>query len=299
MSVNFADDTSVDVLTKEDVKDTNTEEADREARFDDLIEGGEQPPADEPDDQPEEEAEEVEAPAPVAEGPSLAMRAVARQANIPDALVDIARDDAQLHEMVALATAKEDRAPEPEPVEFNVELPEEEYGADDAVRKQFNSMKDHFEGQIKTFQGDMTTVVDLVKGLEKRMSEQVQQQQSSAIADFDSALDRENSPVLGQLQELSEAGRKIRGAVYDEMENAHRADPTLSYEDTVRAAINLALPGYTDTNKARKQRQSIRAQHRAKLGSGNAKPAPSPEPSVDEMFTDFIEVINARNIAKK
>ncbi len=291
MGHNFADDTSV--LTETEPSDNGEE---REEKFDELLEGGEATPApesDEPEPEPQE-TESVPEPA-VVEGPSYAMKTVARQAGIPDALVDIAHDDAQLHKMVDLASKKEERASEPVP-EFDIELPEDEYSQDDSVRKQFNSMKEFYTGQLDTLKQDMASVVGLVKGIESDQRDQTQQQAATQQADFDAVMDKLDSPVFGKYGELDESHGILRSAVYAKIDETHRSNPSMSYEEVVQSAAGAVVPGFTDNRTAKTQRKSLQEQSRSRLGSGNSRPAPEPEKAPD--MVDFLIELQRRRAKK-
>ena len=302
MGLNFADDTSVVQLTNSEPSDTSTDTDEGvDAQFDELLKGGETTPTEDTDSQPkpvDTEAplakEPVEEPEAV-EGPSYAMKTVARQAGIPEKLVDSALTDAQLHQWVAMAEeGKSAPEPEPEP-EFKVELPEDEYGEDDSIRKQFNSMQGHYTKQIESLKENMAAVVGLVKGFETEQRNQVERQASSVQARFDTVLDRKELPILGKFGDLNNASSSIRGVIFNELKEVEATNPTATYEEQVDIALSKAIPGFTDTNKAQKQRQSVQQQSRSRLGSGNSRPAPEAEPTVGKLFDDFIKEIDVKN----
>jgi len=297
MALNFADDTSVLTETKPSDNSTDTDSG-IDAQFDELLEGGETTPTDDADSQsepvePSTDEETVEEPQTV-EGPSYAMKTVARQAGIPERLVESALTDAQLHQWVTMAGERAEPGPEPTP-EFKVELPEDEYDENDSVRKQFNSMQSHYTEQIESLKENMAAVVGLVKGFETEQRNQVEQQQSSTQARFDAVLDKRELPILGKFGELSRANTKIRGAIYDELAEVTNTNPTATYEEQVDIALSKAIPGFTDTNKASRQRQSIQQQSRSRLGSGNSRPAPEANETVDKKFDDFIKALDVKN----
>jgi len=270
----YGNDTGPD-LTEEKASATND-------KLDDLL-SGEQIPEEKP------VTEEPEAETPVEpevdEGPSIAMRAVARQANIPQKLVDFARDDAQLQELVDLASQEDSRPPPPEPEPaFELSLPDDEYGEDDAIRKQFAKMKDHYSGQIDSLHKNMNTMVDVLQTIEGDQRSQSEHQAAVTQDEFDRSLDELNDPTFGKSGDLRRAQTKMRSAACDELPDARKGNRGTSEWDLAKLAAVKAVPSTKYKNKAATQRIGIQEQNRRKLGAGNSKPAPDPDLTPEQNF---------------
>jgi hypothetical protein len=282
MAVNFGNDTGLE-LTEETSSAT-------EDRIDALL-NGEKPPVEEPDETPEVEPEE--APEPTVEGPSVAMQTVARQAGIPQQLVDLARDDAQLQQYVELANKGESRPQEPEP-EFELSLSEDEYGEDDAVRQQFAKMKDHYSGQIATLKQHFGELVSVVKNVQGEQLSQAEQEAAARQEEFDIALDSFDDPTFGKYGELDPAQGGIRGVIFNQMHELQKKHRGTPIRDLAKMAAQKVVPSIKDKNKAATQRMSIQEQSRRKLGAGNSRPAPDPDLTPEQKFFDRLEKYNVR-----
>ena len=282
MAKNYGNDTGVE-LTEEPASDT-------EDKIDAIL-NGEKPPVEEPDEVPVEEEEPT--PEPIVEGSSVAMQAVARQSGIPQKLVDLARDDAQLQEMVNLASQEESRPPTPEPEpEFELSLSEDEYGADDAVRQQFSKMKDHYSGQISSLKNDLSTLVNVVKGVHEDQRSQVEQKAAADQEEFDLALDGIDDPTFGKYGKLDPAQGGIRGVIFDQMYVLQKQNRGIPIRDLAKMAAEKVVPSIKDKNKATNQRMSIQEQSRRKLGSGNSQAAPDPDMSPEQKFFEHLNKFN-------
>ena len=264
-----------DLTTPEDSGNTRD-------RIDELLDG-DSTPVESPDETPVEEEVPAE---PTVEGPSVAMQTVARQAGVPQGLVDTARDDAQLKSWIELASPQEDsRVPEPEPEpEFQLTLSEDEYGSDDAVRQQFEKMREHYSGQIASIKEDFTQLVDVLKNVSQDQRTQAEQQAATVQAEFDRALDDLNEPMFGKYGQLDDTTGGIRAVIYKKKEEIRKDHRGVSEYDLAKIAAETVVPILKDKFKAAKQRNAIQNQGRMKLGAGNSKPAPDPDLSPAESF---------------
>ena len=267
---NFADDVG---LTEEIPSDT-------EDKLDALL-SGENTPTEEPDE-PAVEVEETPA-LPVVEGTSVAAQMVARQAGVPQQLVESARDDSQLREYIGMASQEVSRPPPPEP-EFEITLTEDD--ADDAVRQQFGKVKDHYSGQIATLKQDISTLVGIVKGVEGGQRSLVEQQEATKQAIFDRELDNLGDETYGGPGEKTPRQIRQRSAAYDTMEEIRLENTGVSATELARLAAFANTPNLKDKNKAANQRKSIQAQNRRILGTGNSKAAPDPDLTPTQSFYD-------------
>ena len=270
------------------------EEDTKDQRFDDLLAGKEEEPVEEyvAAEETVEEVDEPEDPTPdlpMVEGPTPAMETVARQAGIPPKLVALARDDKQLQEMIALTEERREEPVQEEAPKFEISLPEDEYGSDNAVREQFVALRDHYEGILNGFREDMSSVVGAVRGIHDEHTESVKQDEAFVQRGFDDAMDAFESDVLGKAGEsMGETQRGIRSTLYGPYQKILKANPALSKKDAAEKAAREGLPGLIDNNKAKQQRQSLQKQSRQRLGSGQSVPAPEIGPDRDERMDAFL-----------
>jgi len=273
---------------------------DLEDKFDDLIQGlpsedGTPASEDETPPSPDESQEDTVvddkvADLPKAEGTTTAMESFASEKGIPPQLIALARDDEQLREMVNLADDSKGQAPPaPEMPKFEISLPEDEYGEDNAVRDQFVKLRDHYEGILDEFRGDMSSIVGAVRGMHDDQKETVKRGEASEQQKYDDACDSLNSETFGAAgRDIGELQQGVRALAYGPYQEILRANPSMSHADALAAAVQKALPELSDNNKAKQQRQSLQAQSRQRLGSGQSKPAPESGPGREERFDNFL-----------
>jgi len=277
----------------EEIEEYEAPEDDLEARFDAVI-AGETPEAVEEEveeeviEEPEEE--EIIPDPPRIDGPTPAMETVARQAGIPPKLVALARDDKQLQEMIGLTEEQQEQpVPEAEVPKFDITLPEDEYGSDNATREQFIKMRDHYEGILSGFRDDMSSIVGAVKGMHEEQTESVKRREANVQRGFDTALDSLDSDTFGKTGDtMSETNKGVRSVAFGPYQRLKNENPSLSDLDAMKMAVKETFPEMTDNNKAKQQRQSLQKQSRQRLGSGQSKPAPESGPDRDERFEDFL-----------
>jgi len=269
-----------------------TPEDDLEARFDAVI-AGEKPEAVEEAEETvieEPEEEEIIPDPPRIDGPTPAMETVARQAGIPPKLVALARDDRQLQEMIGLTEERQEQpAYEAEIPKFDITLPEDEYGSDNATREQFVKMRDHYEGILSGFRDDMSSIVGAVKGMHEEQTEGIKRREANMQRGFDTALDSLNSGTFGKTGDtMSETNKGVRSVAFGPYQRLKNENPNLSNLEAATLAAKETFPEMTDNNKAKQQRQSLQKQSRQRLGSGQSKPAPESGPDREERFDDFL-----------
>ena len=183
---NFANDTDVTALEKEVPEDTPIQ--------DEVAE--EQPVV---DDASEEEAPAEEVQATVPDGPTPAMQELARQW-LPEKFIEAARDDEALKGMID--AARETNAPPPpaEEPDFELSLPDDEFEANDAVRKQFRELNEHYKGQISNLKKDMGSLVEIAKDMQTKQQDQIQMMFQEEQRGFDSALDGLDNDIVGKAE---------------------------------------------------------------------------------------------------
>jgi len=276
---NFADDTNVEALEKEsEPQETPIQD---EVAQEQPVEG---------DASVETPAEEVQVEKP--DGPTPAMQELARQW-LPEQFITAARDDEALKGMID--AARDSKAPPPpvEEPEFELSLPEEEFEANDAVRKQFKELNEHYKGQISTLKKDMGTLVDIAKDMQEKQQAQVQQMFHEEQRGFDMVLDDLGSDVVGVAEELSAPQRKIRSALYDIAQDMKEKKGGSLKDHALEAAKYIRIE-----SKQQKQAyaKKVKEQSNGRLGSGNSPRLPEPAKSKEQALEDFLEhTIGARH----
>ncbi len=224
---------------------------------------------------------EAEAPAEVApvkvEGPSVAMKAFAKQQGLTDKVIALAQSDEQLHELLEDAAAKYREAepvkePEKAP-ELEILLPEDEFPADDPMRKQVVAMKEFYDGklnEIYDYLGLMAkTVVDFEKAREDTEISQLSNEQGA----FDKHFDSYEHPVLGsRATGLDEDQQEVRQAVYEKYHRLKKDNPKASDEALYERAASTW--GYKPTSQ--KRVDAIKEASNGRLGGGQSRALPEP-----------------------
>lgn len=247
----------------------------------------EQPLADddaagEPDAVDEEAAEEEPSPEestdqpPVAEGPSFVMKQVALNAGVDQRWVNVAKDDAQLQQFIELAGRREEEPqtpaePEKDELELRVDLPEDEYGPDDPLRKAFAAMQETLNKQRQEYKRNIAALAAFAN---QRIQAEEQQEYQKLYSPFDETLDSYASPVLGKSGSLTPAQNAVREAV---------AQKYLGLGATAGMSADV-LSEYTQyalqaTRKDvyqqhQKQQQASARQQKKVLGGSPSKPSP-------------------------
>ena len=275
---NFANDTDVTALEKEVPEDTPIQ--------DEVAE--EQPVV---DDASEEEAPAEEVQATVPDGPTPAMQELARQW-LPEKFIEAARDDEALKGMID--AARETNAPPPpaEEPEFELSLPDEEFEANDAVRKQFKELNEHYKGQISNLKKDMGSLVEIAKDMQTKQQDQIQMMFQEEQRGFDSALDGLDNDIVGKAEEMTAPQRKIRSALFDiaqdlkQKKGGSLGDHALEAAKYVRAESKQQKQVYA---------KKVQEQSNGRLGSGNSPRLPEPGTTVDQEFEKLLAECGRRH----
>lgn len=189
----------------------------------------------------EEPAKQPEAAEPA--GPTTAMKAVAKQQDVPDYLIKLAKTDEELEEVIAERAAEQRAAAkhEPEP-EFALSLPEEEYPADDPVRKQFSQLHEHYQQKLKVHEQALVTLIQEMRESRTETDAQKEHAERQWVSQFDSGLDELQSEALGQASQRTDELNEIRTAVFNTAKRMQGERPELSAKELAQqAAIRLGL----------------------------------------------------------
>lgn len=266
----------------------------------------EQIPADEADDSGEQE-EAVEA-EPKAEGPSAFLKSQARLAGLRDSLVAIARDDAQLQQMIDDALdakdageqepEKQEPEPEPEPDSdfFEDLFSEDEFDPSDPSHKAIKGLLgklNEFDKRQKQRDALFARFANEQIEREKAREQAEIATQAKALYDpFDAVLDEYGVEAFGNKEKgLTKAQQAVRKELAEYYVGL-KARPDLP-EETKRHLAETAIRAYRrDLAEAREQKQQqVKKQAKQRTG-GNGKVDPRPRAqtrseAIDE-FDDFL-----------
>ena len=212
-----------------------------------------------------DEAEKV-AEAPVGVSPS--MRLIAREAGVKESVIKNVASDEALEEIV-VETVEENRqkeaeqTPEPEPP-FKLELPEEDFPADDPVRKQFQRMHEHYEKRDKLFESAALTLIKEVRELREESQQQRQTAEQMWLQEFHTGLDELESKSLGKASESNDDVNDLRESVFKSVQRLAKQDDVFRKlspkEQAQKAAVRLGL------TKAQAEKEAVREMHSQKIG---------------------------------
>jgi hypothetical protein len=239
-----------------------------------------------------------------AEGPSFLMKRVAEQSGVDPKLIALAVNDAQLEQMIEVTTKREADTTEtdaPAPTfELKVELPEDEFPADDPVRKHLETWKEQLTKQFEEHAKGLQAMAAFANEELDRRDREAQEAQfseySKLASPFDEYLDSFASDVLGTAEscKTNEKQRAARVAVWERY-NGLGAKPTLDKETLTRKAA-LAMQDFNpDLVEQRNQKQQTAAkQSKTVLGGSASKRSPSPKPSEAQALREWQDMIEGK-----
>lgn len=222
------------------------------------------------DDSAEGEAVETE-PAEVAEevadeGPSFLMKRAAVEAGIDPALVGQAKDDAHLALMIQAATRPETKEAVPAVDRtLKLELPEDEFGPDDPIRKVLSSWQQALNEQREEHEKALSALTAFANG---QLDREDQHQWAELYTPFDKALDSFESPLLGTSGKLTDKQKAERAAIADKYV-ALGATADMPVEEKQRYAELAVAAARKDLVEQRnKKQQATTRQARTVTGGG-------------------------------
>jgi len=285
-----------EVLEQETVESTETTETKLEDFFSKL---DSKPTAEAVDAEPEtegepaDEAEQPESDAVKVEGPSVAMKMFAKQQGLPAKAIELAKSDEDLSELVEVFVAKQaqpEPTPEPEP-EFKLELSEEDFPADDPIRKAVESLNSHYEAKVKKLEGYIGQLADMAFKAEETLKASEVSQLSNDEKVFDDFIDALGVKPLGNRAkgEISSIGQKLRNSLYWEVKDLEAENPSLTREAIIRKVAEEA--GYLSPQQ--KREQAIKSDSARRLGGGGSKPVPASPPTAQEKMNALFDRLDA------
>lgn len=284
---------------------TAVDTGDKEHRVNDFFDNLQNKPAETETveaDADAEQATEAQEETPVAqepakvEGPTAAMRLVAKQHGLSEKLISTFTSDDQLSVFLEeLGAATQEKKPEPEQIavpEFKVEFPEDEFPADDPVRKNIEGLASEFKSQVDKIYGYMNQMADLViKSDETRASIEYERLALEQGA-FDKHFDSFEHGVLGnRAAGLTSDQQEVREAIYAKYHKLKTENPDGNDTELYnRAAAPWGLKPKTQTRM-----EAIREQSDSRLGGKPSRPVAPREPSKSERLDALFNRLDANH----
>ncbi len=208
------------------------------------------------------------------DGPSFLMKRAALDAGLDESLVAKAKDDATLE--LLIETAGKARQTEAKPEEARVadfalpvNLPEDEFGPDDPIRKMFVEWSAALKDEISEARKGLGMLAQHAN----RQLEQAEQSQQAEVYSklskpFDTFLDSFDSDVLGNSKKPSPKMIAERSAIWDKY-LALGVDPSMSEED-MTLYVELAATAHSKAlvEQRNKKRQAAESQPSKVIGGG-------------------------------
>ena len=238
------------------------------------------------------EQEEEIVPTPAIEGPTAAMKAVAKQQGVPAELIETARDDEQLEAWMGIvANRQAEPTPAPE-AEYGTSLPEDEFTEDDPVRREFIAQRQHQEEKYDSLRGNVEKILTYVLDQGDQLSQMTTQSVEAEQKGFHSHFDGFSNPVLGKSGSLSREADQMRGLIHQTFMDLKQEFPGTS--DT--ALMDKSASKYGIQSKSTLRNDAVRKQAQQRLGGPeSAKGAPEPKMTRQESFDQKMEQIHARS----
>ena len=227
----------------------------------------------------------------VAEGPSFLMKQEAERAGVDPALAAIATSDAQLQRMIEVEKSRvvhDSAAVEDDVLKF--ELPEDEYPADDPLRKALAPLFDQLNGKLKELR---QTQGHLARFANERLEREEQQAYQTLYSPFDEALDSFESPVLGKTGKLTETQRAERAAVAQKYLGLG-ATVEMPAADKTRLA-ELALTAHRkDLVDQRNTKTQAKASQAKQVLGGGGKRSPKPAVTKEDLLKEWQDGLDGK-----
>ncbi len=231
------------------------------------------------DEAAEEQAEVAD------EGPSFLMKRAAVEAGIDPALVGRAESDAQLQLMIEAAGGRVESEVAPkEDFTLSLELPEEEFGADDPVRKQFASWQEKLNKKQQEIDKALSALTTFANS---QLDREEQNEWQSLYTPFDKALDSFESPLLGTSGKLTDKQRAERAAIASKY-TALGATSDMPAEELQRYAELAVSAARKELIEQRTKKQQATAQQKRQvLGGGGAQRGVQPARTMADDLADW------------
>jgi len=264
--------TAFEVFTEklQTLKDKDETPAEVEAQADADVEEKGEAPAEETKAEAEPKPRKVE-------GPSIAMKAMAKREGVPDDIIAIADSDEHLDTFIKHYTqlraeeqAKQAEAEKEKP--FTLSLPEDDFDNDDPVRKQFSEVVNHFEGKLASVYNYLGQLADIAIKTEEAVKSATEEKVFDEQGAFDDFIDELESPVLGNRRgdAIPSAGQKMRQAIYWQYKELEAEHPRTSKAKLMAQAAEE----FGFTSKQAQRQNAIVESNSRRLGGGSSKPLP-------------------------
>lgn len=242
-----------------------------------------------------EETPQPEADKAKVEGPSVAMKTLAKQHGLDDDAISLMQNDEQLRVLIEKTASRDTKEPDPIPEpEFNLEWPEGEFDADDPVRKNITALHDHYAKKLDEAYGYMNKLAEVALESKQQLEQFSQTRQVADEIEFDDFVDSLDIPALGNRAkgELPGLAQQFRSAMYFHFKDEEAKDPRANRRSLLEKVAKEA--GFS--TKASAKEAAIQAANSQRLGtkSTGARPIPPKELTGIELFKARLAEINAR-----
>ena len=231
------------------------------------------------DEQATDEGAEV-----VDEGPSFLMKRAAVEAGIDPALVGRATSDAQLELMIEAANRPEPQESTPaKDRTLKLDLPEEEFGPDDPIRKVFVSLQEQLNQQREEHEKALAALTAFANS---QLDREDRTQWETLYTPFDKALDSFESPLLGTSGKLTDKQRAERAAIAEKY-TALGATADMPADELQRYAELAVAAARKDLIEQRSKKQQAVAQQQRRVIGGSAQRSIKPAKTTDDVFAEW------------
>jgi len=168
-----------------------------------------------------------------------------------------------------------------------MDLPEDEFPADDPVRKEIEKLQSHFQTQMGDMQKQLQEATSKTTAFEEQQNAATQQNALQFQSEFDSLADKLDAKTLGRSSDLSSANFHARSAVFNLVQELRNTTPNESLVGLVQAAAEQL--NFVNNDKTSNENAAIRKQSGMRLGSGPSPPATPESQSDEELMRGFLQ----------
>jgi len=217
------------------------------------------------------------------------MKTLASQYGLKDKAIALAKNDEELRVLIEeFVEARRAAEPQPEPTvepEFVLELPEDEFPADDPARKAFEGLAK----ELQQTKNDLKIVVNALLDQQNFVEKTQQAEHTSVLGMFDAELDQYESEVLGNRKSETH-NNDLRAAIWDKYWKLKEEKPTTADAKLIAEAAKA----FGQVSKTQKREQGIRQDSVRRLGGdGGSKPIPASPPTAEQRMQALFDRLDA------
>lgn len=228
------------------------------------------------------------------EGPSFLMRQEAARAGISPEFIQLAGSDAELERLISFAQSREE-APLSDPVidePLTVELPEDEFPADDPMRKALTAMVGKINERMEMLR---RTQGHLAQFANERLEREERDEYQQLYSPFDEILDSFESPVLGKTGTKDPAQRAERTAIAQKYLGLGANAMTPADEKRRLAELAVAAHRRNLVDQRNQKQQATTRQAKQVIGgrTGGNRPT-GPAPTREDILKGWDEALQGK-----